>query len=65
MDLGLFSLSLAVKNIEVSKEFYEALGFEAMTSCGSSPLPQLSRSPFVAQARQRECSHRVTKAKNT
>lgn len=35
MDLGLFSLSLAVKNIEVSKEFYEALGFEAMTSCGS------------------------------
>ena len=27
----------------------------AMTSCGSPPLQQLSRSPF-AQTRQRECS---------
>jgi catechol 2,3-dioxygenase-like lactoylglutathione lyase family enzyme len=29
MDLGAFSISLAVKDIEISKEFYEKLGFEA------------------------------------
>jgi len=29
MDLGAFSISLAVKDIEASKEFYEKLGFEA------------------------------------
>ncbi len=28
MELGAFSVSLAVKDIEVSKEFYEKLGFE-------------------------------------
>ena len=28
MELGAFSVSLAVKNIEKSKEFYEKLGFE-------------------------------------
>ena len=28
MDLGAFSVSLAVKDIRVSKEFYEKLGFE-------------------------------------
>lgn len=35
MTLGQFSLSLAVKDIEKSKAFYEALGFSAMTECGS------------------------------
>ncbi|CAI4155381.1 conserved hypothetical protein [Alteromonas macleodii] len=35
MELGLFSLSLTVKDISKSKTFYEALGFEAMPSCGS------------------------------
>ena len=35
VDLGLFSLSLAVKDISKSKAFYEALGFKAMPSCGS------------------------------
>ena len=35
MELGLFSLSLSVSDIKVSKAFYEALGFEAMPSCGS------------------------------
>lgn len=30
MDLGLFSLSLAVKDIHASKSFYEKLGFTAM-----------------------------------
>jgi len=29
MDLGAFSVSLAVKDLEVSRKFYEALGFEA------------------------------------
>ncbi len=29
MDLGLFSISLAVKDLAVSKGFYEKLGFEA------------------------------------
>ncbi len=29
MQLGAFSISLAVKDIEASKRFYEALGFEA------------------------------------
>ena len=28
MDLGAFSVSLSVKDIEVSREFYEKLGFE-------------------------------------
>jgi len=28
MDLGAFSISLAVKDIEASKEFYQKLGFE-------------------------------------
>ena len=35
VDLGLFSLSLAVKDISKSKAFYEALRFKAMPSCGS------------------------------
>jgi len=30
MDLGAFSVSLAVKDIEVSKQFYEKLGFRAL-----------------------------------
>jgi catechol 2,3-dioxygenase-like lactoylglutathione lyase family enzyme len=30
IDLGAFSISLAVKNIEVSKEFYEKLGFNVI-----------------------------------
>jgi catechol 2,3-dioxygenase-like lactoylglutathione lyase family enzyme len=30
MDLGNFSLSLAVKDLSISKAFYEKLGFEAM-----------------------------------
>lgn len=30
MDLGAFSISLAVKDIHASKEFYEHLGFETM-----------------------------------
>jgi len=29
MELGVFSISLAVKNLEASKSFYEKLGFEA------------------------------------
>ena len=29
MELGAFSISLAVKDIQASKEFYEKLGFEA------------------------------------
>ncbi|WP_414828290.1 VOC family protein [Alteromonas sp. H39] len=35
MTLGQFSLSLAVTDIRKSKSFYEALGFSAMTECGS------------------------------
>nr|WP_272492321.1 MULTISPECIES: VOC family protein [unclassified Alteromonas] len=35
VELGLFSLSLTVKDISKSKAFYEALGFDAMPSCGS------------------------------
>ena len=35
MDLGAFSLSLTVKDIEASKVFYEKLGFESMGGdCG-------------------------------
>lgn len=30
MELGNFSVSLAVKNLEVSREFYEALGFKVI-----------------------------------
>ncbi|GAA0858737.1 VOC family protein [Aliiglaciecola litoralis] len=35
MDLGQFSVSLAVKDIVESKKFYESLGFEAHPECGS------------------------------
>lgn len=35
MNLGQFSLSLSVKDIAVSKAFYEKLGFNAMQACGS------------------------------
>ena len=35
MDLGAFSISLTVKDIEASKKFYEALGFESLGGdCG-------------------------------
>ena len=35
MDLGAFSISLTVKDIEKSKAFYEALGFESLGGdCG-------------------------------
>jgi len=35
MKLGQFSVSLAVKDIEKSKQFYEKLGFTALPECGS------------------------------
>lgn len=35
MDLGIFSVSLAVKDIKASKAFYEKLGFKALTEYGS------------------------------
>ncbi|MGB3562248.1 MAG: VOC family protein [Thermoanaerobaculia bacterium] len=35
MKLGTFSISLAVKNIEVSREFYEKLGFEVFAGDAS------------------------------
>jgi catechol 2,3-dioxygenase-like lactoylglutathione lyase family enzyme len=35
MDLGAFSVSLTVKNVEASKKFYEKLGFESLGGdCG-------------------------------
>ncbi|KXI27466.1 VOC family protein [Paraglaciecola hydrolytica] len=35
MQLGQFSISLNVKNIALSKQFYETLGFVAHPQCGS------------------------------
>ncbi|GGW97079.1 VOC family protein [Alteromonas halophila] len=35
MELGTFSVSLAVKDISKSKAFYEVLGFSAFPDCGS------------------------------
>lgn len=35
MDLGIFSLSLTVKDIAASKAFYENLGFEPLEGAGS------------------------------
>ncbi|WP_395340889.1 VOC family protein [Ningiella sp. W23] len=35
MELGQFSLSLSVKDIEVSKSFYEKMGFKALEGLGS------------------------------
>lgn len=35
MELGQFSISLTVKDIAKSKNFYEALGFKAHPECGS------------------------------
>ena len=37
MDLGAFSVSLAVKDIEASKEFYQKLGFK----CHGRSFPKL------------------------
>lgn len=34
MELGAFSISLAVKNLEVSKAFYEKLGFKSVMGDG-------------------------------
>ena len=39
MELGAFSISLAVKDIKASKAFYEKLGFNAM-KFGTSPPPE-------------------------
>lgn len=35
MELGQFSVSLTVKDIEKSRDFYQKLGFEALPECGS------------------------------
>ncbi len=35
MELGQFSVSLTVKDIQKSLEFYQKLGFEALEGCGS------------------------------
>jgi catechol 2,3-dioxygenase-like lactoylglutathione lyase family enzyme len=35
MELGAFSISLAVKNLQASKEFYEKFGFEAFAGDAS------------------------------
>lgn len=35
MELGQFSVSLTVKDITKSKEFYETLGFKPHSGCGS------------------------------
>ncbi len=35
MELGTFSVSLAVKDIAKSKQFYEVLGFSPLADCGS------------------------------
>lgn len=35
MELGQFSVSLAVKDIAKSKAFYETMGFKALDGCGS------------------------------
>ena len=35
MELGTFSVSLSVKDIKASKEFYETLGFVTHPECGS------------------------------
>lgn len=35
MELGQFSVSLAVKDIAKSKAFYETIGFKALDGCGS------------------------------
>ncbi len=35
MDLGIFSISLAVKDIATSKSFYEKLGFKPVAGAGS------------------------------
>jgi len=35
MDLGTFSISLAVKNLEASRSFYEKLGFQVFAGDAS------------------------------
>ena len=38
MDLGTFSISLAVKDLAASRSFYEALGFAALPAMGEGPV---------------------------
>ncbi|HEY9515249.1 MAG TPA: VOC family protein [Gemmatimonadaceae bacterium] len=40
MDLGTFSISLAVKDLEASRAFYEKLGFEAFADVNPILLDQ-------------------------
>jgi len=41
MKLGAFSISLAVKDLEASRKFYEKLGFRAPRSSTLSPTSAL------------------------
>jgi catechol 2,3-dioxygenase-like lactoylglutathione lyase family enzyme len=47
MQLGAFSVSLAVKNIEASKAFYEKLGFESLGGDISQKWLILKNGPHV------------------
>ena len=44
MDLGAFSVSLAVKDLAASKTFYEKIGFTAMG--GDSTLVRIVQGPY-------------------
>lgn len=46
-ELGQHSTSLAVKNIEASKAFYETLGFSALEGLGSIEEKWLDRKSVV------------------
>lgn len=45
MDLGAFSVSLAVKDLAASKAFYEKLGFEMMGAAGRELVHSEKRRP--------------------
>ena len=58
MTLGNFSLSLAVKDLAVSQEFYEKLGFKllAFIILPTTPLPRgVTQQPRPTPRRLRRC----------
>ena len=46
MQLGTFSVSLAVKDLKASKEFYQKLGFDVMGDYSEQGCAILSKHPF-------------------
>lgn len=59
MDLGAFSISLAVKDLQASRTFYEKLGFE-VTAGGDEQHYLILKNGRASSVYSRECSRRTS-----